>query len=455
MSTHVDLPTGDQVVQELPWRWKVQGRIFVIGGLGFMFDAWDVTLNGYLIPLLSGYWDLSTGQAAWVGTSNLIGMAVGAFAWGSIADLIGRKRAFTLTLLIFSLFTVAGAFSPDFIWFCLFRFLAGFGLGGCIPVDYALVGEFTPRKYRGRVLTAMDAWWPIGASLCGIVSAALVFWFGDFGPGAWRLLMLVMVLPALLVFWVRRSVPESPLFLVHHGRTQEAADVIDSLIHRTGGSVTKWRLPEPAATPRLSMGNISIQLAALWRFNWRITLAAWGLFLSILLVYYGALTWMPQILTEAGYGNTAAFMVTAGMTAIGFVGVVIAALLVEKIGRKWILGVTGPLSALSLVIFAIVLDVPWMAQLWILIFGLVVQIAIPVLYAYVSELYPTELRGSGFGWASTISRIGAGLVPLIFGSILWPYLGLPLTFAVTGALVLVAVLWMAAVAPETKARKLS
>lgn len=96
-----------------------------------------------------------------------------------------------------------------------------------------------------------------------------------------------------------------------------------------------------------------------------------------------------------------------------------------------------------------------MAQLWILIFGFVVQIAIPVLYAYVSELYPTELRASGFGWASTVSRVGAGLVPLIFGSLLWPYLGLPLTFAVTGALVLLAVLWMVRFAPETKAKELT
>ncbi len=83
-----------------------------------------------------------------------------------------------------------------------------------------------------------------------------------------------------------------------------------------------------------------------------------------------------------------------------------------------------------------------------------VQVAIPVLYTYVSELYPTDLRGSGFGWASTISRIGAGLVPLIFGSLLWPYLGLPLTFALTGGLVLLAVLFMAFNAPETRAATL-
>lgn len=111
-----------------------------------MFDAWDVALNGFLIPLLSDYWSLSVGQAAWIATANLIGMALGAFIWGGIADVIGRKKAFTLTLLVFSIFTVAGAFSPAFGWFILFRFLAGFGLGGCIPVDYALVGEFTPRS---------------------------------------------------------------------------------------------------------------------------------------------------------------------------------------------------------------------------------------------------------------------------------------------------------------------
>jgi len=445
MGTNTALITGDQVVQELPWRWRVQGSIFLIGGLGFMFDAWDVTLNGFLIPLLSKEWGLVPGQAAWIGTANLIGMAVGAFAWGSIADVIGRKKAFALTLLIFSLFTVLGAASNDMVLFCAFRFMAGFGLGGCIPVDYALVGEFTPRKHRGRVLTAMDAWWPIGASLCGVVSALLMASFGN-----WRYLMLVLVLPALLVFWVRTHVPESPLFLVRAGRTVEAKAVIERLIERTGAEVGPWKLPDPAAAPRLSLGKVTDQLAGLWKFNWRVTGVAWSLFLTILLVYYGALTWMPSILVATGYAQNKAFMATASMTAIGFLGVVAAALLVERVGRKWILAVTGPGAALSLVIFALVLDAPAAAQAWLLVFGFVIQVAIPVLYTYVSELYPTHLRATGFGWASTLSRVGAGLVPLIFGSLLWPVLGLPLTFALTGGLVLLAVVWMALSAPETR-----
>ncbi len=445
MGTNTATITGDAVVQELPWRWRVQGSIFLIGGLGFMFDAWDVTLNGFLIPLLSKEWGLAPGQAAWIGTANLIGMAVGAFVWGSIADVIGRKTAFTLTLLIFSVFTVLGAVSNDIVLFCVFRFVAGFGLGGCIPVDYALVGEFTPRKHRGRVLTAMEAWWPVGASLCGVVSAVLMASFGN-----WRLLMLVLVLPALLVFWVRTHVPESPLYLVKAGKPEQAKAVIERLIERTGARVGPWRLPDPADVPRLSLGRVTAQLAGLWRFNWRITGIAWSLFLTILLVYYGALTWMPSILVATGYAQNKAFMATASMTAIGFLGVVAAALLVERVGRKWILAVTGPGAALSLVIFALVLDAPAAAQLWLLVFGFVVQVAIPVLYTYVSELYPTHLRATGFGWASTISRVGAGLVPLIFGSLLWPVLGLPLTFALTGGLVLLAVVWMAFSAPETR-----
>ena len=121
-----------------------------------MFDAWDVSLNGVLIPLLREEWSLSAGEAAWIGTANLIGMALGAFVWGTIADRIGRKKAFAATLLVFSVFTLAGALTGGIGWFVLFRFLAGFGLGGCIPVDYALVGEFTPRRHRGTVLTAMD-----------------------------------------------------------------------------------------------------------------------------------------------------------------------------------------------------------------------------------------------------------------------------------------------------------
>ncbi|MFL4472869.1 MFS transporter [Paeniglutamicibacter sp. MACA_103] len=448
MNKFLKLPTGESVVQNLPWKWGVQGKIFIIGGLGFMFDAWDVTLNGALIPLVAAEWGLDRTTAALLGTGNLVGMALGAFLWGTIADKIGRKKAFTWTLLIFSIFTVAGALAPSFAWFVAFRFIAGVGLGGCIPVDYALVGEFTPSKQRGRVLTAMDGWWPVGAALSFFISG----WV-QATTGNWRLILAVMVLPALLVFWVRRSVPESPLYLVRKGQREAAAKVIDDMVARTGATAQPYTLPEPEAAPRLSPGSWLEQLVKIWRFSPRITLVSWSLFLTILLVYYLALTWMPSILADTGMVQSTAFFMTSVMALMGLIGVVIAALLVERVGRKWLLGITGPLSAIILVMVAVTLNAPSLALVWLLVFGVVVQIAIPVLYAYVSELYPTELRGSGFGWASSFSRLGAGFGPLLFAA-LWPVVGLGNLFLVAGAMVLAAVILMAFLAPETKGRLL-
>src|SRR6185312_8246860 len=114
-----------------------------------------------------------------------------------------------------------------------------------------------------------------------------------------------------------------------------------------------------------------------------------------------------------------------------------------------LLGISAPLAAVVLVLVALSLSQPRLAVAWLLVFGFVIQVAIPVLYAYISELYPTELRGSGFGWASTFSRLGAGFGPLVFAW-LWPVIGLANAFLAAGALVLLAVAWMGLRAPETR-----
>jgi putative MFS transporter len=443
--------TGDQIVQDLPWRWSVQGKIFLIGGLGYMFDAWDVALNGFLTPLVGAEFALSSGQKGLVATANLIGMAVGAVIWGTVADRIGRKKAFSVTLLLFALFSVLGALSPNVETFLLLRFLAGIGLGGCIPVDYAIVSEFSPRRHRGRVLSAMDGWWPVGTTLAAVTATLLVPVSGN-----WRWMLVLMILPALLLFWVRRGVPESPLYLVRKGREAEARSVIDDLVRRTGTTPEPYSIP-PAVVEDTRGGAIAAafdQLRRVWAFQPRITAVAWSLFISVMLVYYAALSWMPSILRAQGFGEIAAFASTALMNATGIVGVALAVLLVDKVGRKRIIAISGPLAALSLVVFSLLLDSPTGAVVAIGAFGMFALVVIPVMYAYVSELYPTELRASGFGWASSSSRAVTGFAPLLFGSVLWPVLGLPLTFTVLGVLVVAAVVFMMVGAPETRGREL-
>ncbi|EME55149.1 major facilitator superfamily protein [Amycolatopsis decaplanina DSM 44594] len=429
----------------------MQGKIFLIGGLGYMFDAWDVALNGFLTPLVGAEFGLSAGAKGLVATANLIGMAVGAVAWGTVADRIGRKRAFSVTLLLFALFSVLGALAPNVETFLALRFLAGIGLGGCIPVDYAIVSEFSPRRHRGRVLSAMDGWWPIGTTLAAVTATLLLPVQGN-----WRWMLVLMILPALLLFWVRRGVPESPLYLVRKGREAEARAVIDDLVRRTGATPEPYSVP-PAVVEDTRGGAVAAafdQLRRVWAFNPRITAVAWSLFISVMLVYYAALSWMPSILRAQGFGEIAAFASTALMNATGIVGVAVAVLLVDKVGRKRIIMVAGPLTALSLVVFSLLLESPAAAVVAIGAFGLFALVVIPVMYAYVSELYPTELRASGFGWASSSSRAITGFAPLLFGSVLWPVLGLPLTFTVLGVLVVAAVVFMMTGAPETRGREL-
>lgn len=246
MSTATAPITGTQIIQNLPWKWGVQGKVFIIGGLGFMFDAWDVLLNAFLFPLLAKDWSLSISQLGWLGTTNLIGMAIGAILLGGLADIIGRKKVFTYCLLFFAILSVLSAGAPNYEIFMLLRFLAGVGLGACIPVDYALVGEFTPAKVRGRVLTAMDAWWPVGGTLCGLVAAFLTAQ----GIQNWRLLLLFMVLPALLVVWVRRGIPESPMYLLRRGREEEAREIIDRLVIETGATPAPYVMGIPSRPRR-------------------------------------------------------------------------------------------------------------------------------------------------------------------------------------------------------------
>src|SRR5690606_34677739 len=358
--------TGDQVVQDLPWKWGVQGKIFIIGGLGYMFDAWDVALNGFLTPLLGTEFGLSTGQRGLVATANLVGMAVGAVAWGTVADRVGRKRAFSITLLIFALFSVLGALAPSWEAFLFLRFLAGVGRGRCIPAAYALVGEFSPKKQRGRVLAARDGWWPVGTTFAGLSATFLVPVAGN-----WRWMLALMVLPALLLFWVRRGIPESPLYLARTGREAEARAVIDDLVMRTGAAHEPYEIPTaaPVAQRRRGAAAALEQLRLVWAFNPRITSVAWSLFISVMLVYYAALSWMPSILRAQGMDDVAAFAGTTVMNAVGILGVLTSVLLVDAVGRKWVIAISGPAAGLALVVFALVLEVPSAAIALIAVFG--------------------------------------------------------------------------------------
>jgi putative MFS transporter len=444
-----EVKTGDQIIQELPWRWRVHGTIALIAALGLLFDGWNVVLAGYVIPLLGPDFGLTAVQLGLFGASGLAGMAVGAFAWGTVADVIGRRRVFMLTVLVYGFASLACALSPTFGILLVFRFIEGTGLGGCLPVDYSLVSEFTPKKVRGRVLAMLGIAFPLGATLCGLASTLML-------PLAdWRIMLGLMVIPAVLAVWIRRGIPESPLYLLRRGREAEAREIIDGLVRKTGAPVQEWAAPRLGDDSRLSPMVFVRRLGDVWSFNWKTTLTVWWLFIAVFFLYYGVLNWMPSILVEEGFGREAAFLRTTFMTGAGIVSVFLAAWLVEVLGRKSGVLVGGLGSVLGIVLFAVLLDFGTQAVIWLGIYGFSVQLLIATLYVYVPEIYPTLLWGTGFGWASAISRIAASAAPILLGSVLWPVLGLVGAFGVTAGAVVVALVLTMIFGPETKGRALA
>ena len=211
------------------WHWNVM----LICSLGFLFDGMDNMMISFALPVLISTWKLTSRQAGIIGSAGVVGMVIGSFVFGILADYRGRRYVFQTTILVYSLFTGFCALSANWVMLIVFRLIVGTGVGGLIPVDTAYLTEMTPPKYRGKFLSLFNGAWPIGAAVAGLLSYFLVPVFG------WRILFVIGVLPALIVFWIRRSLPESPRYLVSRKKFEEAKREIFKIEKRVLGKTSE------------------------------------------------------------------------------------------------------------------------------------------------------------------------------------------------------------------------
>src|SRR5262245_33262625 len=188
-----------------------------------MFDAADFALFGAALPPIAREFGLGPAQAGFLATIGLIGAFVGALFWGTISDYIGRRVAFQATVGIFAVFTGLIALSWNVLSLSVFRFLSNFGLGGEVPVTSTLGSEFSPGKLRGRMTGSIMAAFPLGLAIAALLSLLIIPNFG------WRTLFVVGVIPALLLLFVRRFMPESVRFLLSKGRVKEAEETVEKI----------------------------------------------------------------------------------------------------------------------------------------------------------------------------------------------------------------------------------
>ncbi|MFF0830444.1 MFS transporter [Brevibacillus sp. NPDC003359] len=383
---------------------KPYKKVFWAAGFGWMFDAMDVALLSFIMVALRQEWGLTGEEAGLLGTGNLVGMAIGAIAGGYLADRIGRKPVFLLTLVLFGLASFASAFATGFATMLLFRFLMGLGLGAELPVASTLVNEFAPPEKRGSTVVLLESFWAVGWIAAAVISYFII---PDYG---WRVAVMIGALPVVYALFARRSIPESPQF-------QKQAE--------------------------------NIPIATLLTSHRTETITLWVVWFAIAFSYYGMFLWMPSVLVDKGFTMIKSFQYVLIMTLAQLPGYFVAAYLVEKWGRKWTLATFLFMTGVMAFAFG-----QSSGTTELLVTGAFLSFfnlgAWGALYAYTPENYPTPLRATGSGMASGVGRIGSIIAPYLVGYYSSHHYSYTFIFSVFTAVLIVGAIVLLVYGRETK-----
>ncbi len=387
-------------VQRLPIG-KFHYTLLWVIGLGWMFDAMDTGLISFILTTMADEWQMSAAEKGWVVSITFVGMAIGAVFAGGLADRIGRRTVFAMTLLIYSLATALCAFAPNLTWLLLFRFIVGLGLGGQLPVAVTLVSEYIPAHVRGRFIVLLESFWGLGWLVAALMSYFVIPNYG------WHIAFLLGGLPALYVFMILKKVPESVPYLINRGRIAEAHDLVQKLERQCGVEVIE----------QIEVKAVADKQSVSFRQLWSGPLAGrslmlWLIWFGIVYSYYGIFTWLPSLLVKQGYSIVQSFEYVLIMILAQLPGYVVAAWLVEKLGRKPTLAGFIALCAMAAYFFGQANSVN-MIMFWGCLMSFFNLGAWGVLYTYTPEQYPTNIRAFGSGWASAIGRMGGIVAPLV------------------------------------------
>lgn len=400
-------------VERIPFS-RFQWRLLAMGGLGHTFDAMDGGMIAFILPPVTALWGLSNAQTGVLGSSAMIGYLFGAFFAGALGDLIGRRAVMMYALAIYCVATLIAAFAPNWHFLFGWRVVASVGTGAEAAIIAPFLTEFVAKKYRGRFIGSLAGFFSFG-----FVSAALLGYFViPASHEGWRIVQVISALPIVMLLWWRRSLPESPRWLIERGRTAEAeAEVarIEAEATRGGTSLPSIESVEISANgPRIG-GSFTKNLAALWSPAMRrTTVMVWILWLTNIFAYYGFFTWIPSLLVKQGMTITKSFGYSSIINLAQIPGFYSAAFLSEKLDRKWTIVSYMVLAACSAYLMSNA-----SSDTSITIAGSLLSFfmngTFAGIYTYTPELYPTAFRTTGMGVASSFGRIGGLSSPIVIG----------------------------------------
>lgn len=439
MTTHEQSNNQDQKIIQLENSLGQIGvtnahkQIIILILIGCLFDSFEQNTIGIIGPILKAQWGLTGTDIGFLNTITFGSAALGRLLSGYLGDRFGRRVMLTINLLLFTIGSLLCAVAPTFGTLCIARAIVGFGVGGEISTAVTMLSEFCSAKFRGTATGLVN----VGAGGFGNFLAPLfgLLIFAIFpGDNNWRYLFLVLALPALLVVFFRRYVPETPRFLLSKNKIQEANKVLSILnsgsLSAKDINVTEYIDATPYATQDIKKAN--------WKEIFKRPYLGRIIPVSIaILMSYGAqlsvLTLMPTIFVSMGYTYSGSLLYSMIIQSGSVLGAIAASAFGYYFPRKKVLtigAICGCLAAFSIALFGVNL---YMVLICGAIFQFFVMLLNTSIWIYAPELFPTRIRGFGVAFILASGSMAGSFIPPISGA-LFDHFGMIGVFGLAAAM---------------------
>ncbi|HLR51798.1 MAG TPA: aromatic acid/H+ symport family MFS transporter [Candidatus Avamphibacillus sp.] len=413
----MQVTTNAEKVMEKTKLNKFHWMLLFWGALLMLFDGFDLTIYGAVVPTLMEEWGISAVQAGRYGSYALFGMMFGALIFGTLADKLGRKKIILICVSIFSLFMLLAGLAPSPEMFGLFRFITGLGLGGMMPNVIGLISEYSPEGMRSRMIATIMAGYSIGGVIAAFLSMLLISNFG------WASVFFFGAIPLLFVPFLVKALPDSVGTLVakdDHKGIQKILVKVNQNYTPSENEEFVLNKPKETSSP---VKNLFTEKRGF------LTVMIWLTYAMSLLMIYGLNTWLPKFMTEAGFplGSSLSFLLALNA------GATIGAILMGWVADRW--GVGRSLILFFVIAAISITSLGYATNMTLLYVMVAIAGAATVgtqnlTHSYTSQFYPITMRSTALGWALAVGRIGGILGPTIGGILLAANLGLQLNFLV-------------------------
>src|SRR5262245_25429665 len=430
-------------VERLPvsW-WHVKTRVII--GVATFFDAFDALAIASVLPAIVPMWKLTPPQIGILISAGFLGQLLGALFFGWIAEKYGRMTGMIWSIGTFAVMSFVCAFAWNYESLLVFRLIQGFGLGGEVPIAAVYISELARTNVRGRFVMLYELIFPVGIVAASLLGLWVVPTLG------WQYMFFIGAIPAVMVLFLRRVLPESPRWLAGAGRLKEADAAMTHIEQETQKATGK---PLPPPQPVVKVEEKKASLSDLFGpLYLRRTLVVWLIWFTAYLVNYGLSIWMPTVYrtvfklpldVSLRYG-----LIT---TAIGLIGAAIAALIIDHVGRKMLFATCFAGGAIALIVLSQIANpTPEQVLTFISVAYFFVNAINLGVYLYTPELYPTRVRALGVGTATAWLRLASMVGPTTVGFMIAT--GLQSVFLAFGILAVVTAAVTALFAIETKRR---